>query len=649
MFNKLDLGTKIAAIAVVLLALMTVLGAVASIRMWSSQRDSKRIAEELIPALGIIVDLSYVKGNLSRDLRDFSRSSNSEAAKRALDDLDKLEEQFKKANELLKTAKHLPLVANGMAKIEPLGKALRECSDSIFTIGKRQVVLKNSLIPLGSEILLDIDATRIKMVKDKNAGGNGASAKDIENLSNFNIDGAETVIGFNKILSTHDTTGLAYVQRKLKEDVVAVDGLINSPTMSSHFKGELTLLMGKMGRYVEEFTEFVQLQDQRDKILVRQLGILQDFDSGMSQMTAGVVERNTIISEKSASDLNASVVIVISLLLAALVVGIFLCVVISGSIIKPISEAIEGLSGSSAKVMVASGEISNTSQEMADGATQQASNLDQISSSLNEITSMTKQTADNAKSADALVKDSVQKAKAGQIAMERLHEAVIEIQNSSNETAKILKDIDEIAFQTNLLALNAAVEAARAGEAGKGFAVVAEEVRNLAQRSADSAKKTAHLIESSQASSARGVNLADETAEAISKITEVSNKIVILVDQITTAAQEQARGVSNVNSSVGIMDQITQANAAGSEELASSSQELNSQSHIMDALMGDLVGVVSGEAAKEERLKKQNSMLSQKKMFQVKKKTPAIAHQSKPVQGSQGLIAFGDDKNFGDY
>ncbi|MDR0303940.1 MAG: methyl-accepting chemotaxis protein, partial [Chitinispirillales bacterium] len=203
--------------------------------------------------------------------------------------------------------------------------------------------------------------------------------------------------------------------------------------------------------------------------------------------------------------------------------------------------------------------------------------------------------------------------------------------------------IDEIAFQTNLLALNAAVEAARAGEAGKGFAVVAEEVRNLAQRSAESAKKTAQLIESSQASSSRGVGLSEETSEAIGKITEVSNKIALIVDEITTAAEEQSRGVSQVNSAIGDMDQITQSNAAGSEELAASSQELNSQSLVMNGLMGDLVGVVSGEAAKAERLRRHNTMVIERKTQRMKRISSA-KNSSRPST-SQTLIPFDDDKD----
>jgi methyl-accepting chemotaxis protein len=298
---------------------------------------------------------------------------------------------------------------------------------------------------------------------------------------------------------------------------------------------------------------------------------------------------------------------------------------------RPVSTVIEGLSECMEQVTGASGEIASTSQGMALSASQQASALEEISSSLNEITAMTKQTADNSRSADVLVQDSATQTKEGRNAMNRLQKAVVQIQQSSNDTAKILKDIDEIAFQTNLLALNAAVEAARAGEAGKGFAVVAEEVRNLAQRSAESAKKTAELIEMSQQASAQGVSLAEETSNIIVKIEEGSNKIAMLINEITTAAEEQARGVSQVNKAIGNMDQVTQANAAGSEELAASSEELNGQAMSMNDFVGNLIAVVDGEEAKEARAKHLKNLVSKRH------KRPAVKGVNTP------LISFDDD------
>ena len=348
--------------------------------------------------------------------------------------------------------------------------------------------------------------------------------------------------------------------------------------------------------------------------------------------------------------LDKSSTIMIIGLLFAFAMGIVLSTIITKSIVKPISEAIDGLSLGADQVTTASGEISSTSQTIASGATEQAASLEEISSSLNEITAMTKQTADNAKNANALMGKSMEIGKLSSEAMDRLKNAVIEIQKSSNDTAKILKDIDEIAFQTNLLALNAAVEAARAGEAGKGFAVVAEEVRNLAQRSAESARKTADLIETSQQKSQTGVSSLEDTVKYMAEESENAEKVGLLISEITTATDEQARGVSQVNRAIADMDQVTQSSAASSEELAASSEELNAQALSMNDLVGGLVGIIDGEDAKNKRATANAQRFTSRKKnsprVQVAQKTHTPAPAVKKAQ-TEHLIPFDDD--FGGY
>jgi methyl-accepting chemotaxis protein len=244
-------------------------------------------------------------------------------------------------------------------------------------------------------------------------------------------------------------------------------------------------------------------------------------------------------------------------------------------------------------------QVSMSSNQLSSGASEQASSVEETSTSLEEMSSMIRATADNAQKAKALASDARTVADAGTLTMAEMVQAMTAIGTSSGEVAKIVKNIDEIAFQTNILALNAAVEAARAGEAGAGFAVVADEVRSLAQRSAAAAKETADKIEAAILSSRSGFECSARVSQSLKQIAEKVNSTDALVADIASAATEQAQGIEQVNNAMSQMEKVTQSNAATAEESASAAEELDAQAETMKDLVAQLRELVGGQAATE--------------------------------------------------
>jgi methyl-accepting chemotaxis protein-1 (serine sensor receptor) len=237
-------------------------------------------------------------------------------------------------------------------------------------------------------------------------------------------------------------------------------------------------------------------------------------------------------------------------------------------------------------VATAAQELSAASDHISQTTQEQASSLEETAAALEEITGTVKQSADNARQANRLAVGSRDVAeKGGQVVRDAVT-SMAGINQASKRIADIVTTIDEIAFQTNLLALNAAVEAARAGEQGRGFAVVASEVRNLAQRSAMAAKEIKGLIQDSVAKVEAGSELVNRSGETLTEIVGSVKRVTDIIAEIAAASQEQTLGIDQVNVAVARMDQVTQANAAQTEELSSTAQALAEQATGLQALVG---------------------------------------------------------------
>jgi len=347
-----------------------------------------------------------------------------------------------------------------------------------------------------------------------------------------------------------------------------------------------------------------------------------DYKKQVADVTAA---QSIALTDNTSSGVNLSIMV-------TLLACIAIAYVIVRSLNRVLTNVAQTLGDGANQIVAASGQLASASQSLAKGANEQAVSLQETSSALEEIGSMTRRNSESAQAAKALSSETRVAAETGakrteemQAAMKSILQASTEmavaihgITNSSNSISKIISTIDEIAFQTNILALNAAVEAARAGEAGMGFAVVAEEVRSLAKRSADAAKETATMIEAAVKQSQVGVDVNGKVTARIAEVVQKANgvrdslahilvkarEVDSVVSQITEASKEQNAGLEQINGAINLMNQVTQANASGSEETASASEELTTQSIELRAGVDVLVKLVNGHSFAE--LQRQN-------------------------------------------
>ena len=252
-----------------------------------------------------------------------------------------------------------------------------------------------------------------------------------------------------------------------------------------------------------------------------------------------------------------------------------------------LDKAMNAVSRGALGIRAGTDDIARAADDMAERTEQQAATLQETAAAVEQLTATVEQTAKSAKAVSAQVREAADDAQASGVVVTRAAEAMTQIEASSAKVSQILGVIDEIAFQTNLLALNAGVEAARAGDAGRGFAVVAQEVRALAQRSADAAKEIKTLIVDSSRQVGEGVDLVGKTGAALRGIVEKVGAIDILVDEIAASANEQASALGQVNVAVNQLDQVTQRNSA-------MVQQSTEAAHALRAEAADLSNHVGG-------------------------------------------------------
>ncbi len=607
-FNRLLIGQKLSLTAALLLFLVAVFVSVffplrqqAEMRKYLIQKATgiadimaytseaglnfgdKPVVEETLKALGQIDDVSFAFV-LDESGRPFAEFRGSSAGTKYLTRLgqrgkDRHVQLFEEDNVLIAST---PIVSTdrqiGTFILGVSMNNLRRDTGRSVWIG---IILGGGILVAGTLLFSTLAARIVSPLKKLQAAAHRIARGD----TSVSID-----------VRTEDEIGaLADSFRELTEyfkGVASVSEAINRGDLSAQVevKSENDVLS----------RNFVALRDLMDEIalLVRQAqegcltargdtirfsGIYRDLVQGINQVLDAIVipinDATTVLERVSERDLRAR--------MAGHYGGDYARMKSAlEKALENLNDGLQQVASSSQQVAQASTEITASSQSLALGGAEQTAALEQVGASLEQMIASIKQNASSAEDGRTMSQTALQSAEQGVKNMTRLSEAIERIKSSSDQTARIVKTIDEIAFQTNLLALNAAIEAARAGDAGKGFAVVAEEVRNLAMRSAEAAKTTATMIEEAARNAESGVSIHVEMLHNLEEINQRIHQVGDIMNRIASASKEQSTDVDDIARALERMNQLTQQNASNSEESAASSQELSSQAEIMRQLVG---------------------------------------------------------------
>ncbi|MDR0867598.1 MAG: methyl-accepting chemotaxis protein [Planctomycetota bacterium] len=614
----MGLASKIYCVVALLIAVA--LG-IAGLGIYSLDRISTMMEDSSLTAqrMGVLAKIQGALWKQVSDIKDLMISTDeAEMTKMKNEDLTANDRVIKEATEEYKH--YLPPNAGTefterMPKIrgqwDKLYASMGRVADlSIGNTTARAQRISNRLAPIFNEI----DALLAKNINDNDS--------ELDRLEKADEAGAALQLAHRTILNSKVRTRLWLLRTNMaallaSNDKKEMDALVKDNDTTSNeilgfveelitrttgerqklFSGIKDAMLNKVRPLRLEFTELAVLDTiaEGDAIYESECrpvrAALTEYVDGL--LDSGVKSVNEMTEAGNAAANTAIFTTIIGSVIG-LVLGAVIAVIIIRQLTASLNSIIAGLNDSSGQVDAASNQISSASQSLAEGASEQASSLEETSASIEETTAMTKQNAENANKTNATNQTTNKLIASGAKDVVDMTAAMSEINDSAEKISNIIKTIENIAFQTNLLALNAAVEAARAGEAGKGFAVVAEEVRNLAGRSAQAARDTTDLIEGTVARVKHGTEIAGLLEKSFKQIQEGSEQVSGLIQQITSATNEQATGMEQINNAVSQMDQVTQQNAASAEETASASEELSAQAATLNDMVRELVRLVTG-------------------------------------------------------
>ena len=652
----MKLGTKLYLGFAGLVIIALLLGSMAVWKMSSVRRDATTMAADYMPAVLAANNVERESLSTMYEMRGYAYTEQADFLAKARANLGDVKKGLEEAKALAaKSGDTLAFLKQAAEKAEAKALEYEQLANQTVTVtealAKDRAVMDKAAqeyMKVANEYLDDqarklqaaISITNQAVAAGTNRASTGVNVTDVAdwvqklNLANDVIDLGNAIrIGNFKAQATRDPVHFQETQKKFTEVNQKLDELKAITKMEFNLK-QIADCRAAGQAYNDAMTSFLKNWLAREE-LGQKRGLAGDAVLSEAKSTAaGSTDTTGKMANTAAGALSTASTTMIVGLCVALVVGILLALFLTRSITKPIKTVAETLAAGAEQTASAAGQVSSASQSLAEGASEQAASLEETGASLEEMSSMTKRNAETANKVKELGNQARVAGDAGVRDMTEMTSAMSAIKASSDDIAKIIKTIDEIAFQTNILALNAAVEAARAGEAGMGFAVVADEVRSLAQRCAQAAKETATKIEDSVQKSAHGVQISGKVAKSLEEIVTKARQVDELAGEVATASQEQSQGIAQVNTAVTQMDKVTQSNAANAEESASAAEELNAQADALKEAVSELLQLVDGRQANQAGLVRASA--PKREQAGPKATVVKIGHAHTPVRRNGG-------------